>query len=63
MYRWFYEGSTTLHFALFAMGLFIITFLAVVIRTFTTRHDDVAQLPLAGDDGVRHVDHEGGRHE
>ena len=64
MYRWFYEGSTTLHFALFSMGLFIVTFVAVVIRTFMVRHDDMARLPLVGDEGATPAaDDQGGRHE
>jgi hypothetical protein len=55
MYRWFYEGSSTLHFALLSMVLFLGAFVAILIRTFTTRHDEIARMPLDDDE-------KGGRH-
>jgi len=54
MYRWFYEGSPALRFALLGMALFIVSFVAIVIRTFTTRHDEVSRLPLEDDEGDHH---------
>ena len=60
MYRWFYEGSPAVKYGLLAMILFLGAFIAVVIRTLTSRHDEVSRLPL--DDQEGQEGHEGDHH-
>lgn len=56
MYQEFYMGNQLLHLPVLAMVLFMVTFTAVVVRTWrrapgSNRMDAMAQLPL-DDDGA-----------
>lgn len=61
MYRQFYQGMELVHLPLFALVLFIVFFLAVIVRAFSKRqrglYARLEQLPLL--DGMHQGMHDG----
>jgi cbb3-type cytochrome oxidase subunit 3 len=53
VYKEFYASSTLKHAPLFAMGLFFLFFIAVLVRTFALKRrgdfEPMAALPLSDD--------------
>ena len=68
MWKAFYENALLLELPVFAMILFMVTFVAVVARVLkqspedAARHDEMSRMPLEEDMNINSTLAAGGRH-